>query len=417
MIRDTSAQDRQVAGKAKGKKSILAAGALAAIAVGVYLSIGGFNATASVSRDSIRTATVARGVFERAVNATGRVVASHSPTLYSAAAGRVVFFKKPGAEVSKGEVVAEVHSPELENQWQQEKNKLQSAELELERMRLDVRQKKLALKKELDLRWVEHLAAKRELKRATASFAIKVISEFDFEKAKDNRLTAQLNLENAEKESRIRSEMIDFELKTNKIAMQRQQLVVDDISRRMKELTLRSPVAGIIGNWMKEQDNKVNNNESLLTVIDLSAYEGELDIPQSFADELAIGMSATIRIGSDKYQGELRSVSPEVEDNIVKARVVFSQEGIKGLRQNQHLSVRLLLESKPNTLFVNRGAYLQAGDEAYVIQDGVANRQPIKIGSRGLDKIEVLSGLKSGDEIIVSSTSEFKEHNTIFIQE
>lgn len=413
MIRDTSAQDRVVK---PAKKLPLTWLALAALGLGgAYFTFANFSTASSLAFDSIRIATVTRGVFERAVNATGRVVATHSPSLYSAAPGRVNFLKKPGDAVEQGEVLAHISSPNLESELEQEQNSLTSAGLDLERMRLDVKQRKLALKKARDLSHVNHLAAKRELKRATASFDMKVISEFDFEQAKDNLLTAQLNLDNAVRESEIKSDMIDFELKTNKIALARQQLVVDELQRRQEQLTLRSPVAGIIGNWLVQQDSKVGESDPLLTVVDLTAYEGELEIPQSFADDLAPGMAVNIKLAGKNFLGELRSVSPEVQDNHVKARVAFAEKEVGGLRQNQHLSARILLEKKDDVLQLPRGAYLEAGDIAFLIEDDVASKQTIRIGSRSIDKVEVLSGLQEGDQIISSSVAKIKQYESVYI--
>ena len=415
MIRDTSAQDTLVQQPRPVNKTIVVSLTAVALVALTYFSFANYNADYSVSRESIRTALVERGTFERLINATGRVVATNSPSLYSTAAGRVTFLKQPGEGVSANEIVAKIDSPELLNLLEQEKNKLQGAELNMQRKVLEVKQQKLTLKKSLDVIRVNHMAAVRELKRADASFKIRVISEFDHAKAKDNLLTAELNLDNAQQETVIKSDMIDFELKTIQIDLARQALVVKDYLRQIDQLVVRSPVTGIIGNWIEQQDNKVAQNQPLLTVVDLSAYEGELEIPQTYANELRAGMTVNIRVGNEKLKGQLRSVSPEVQDNSVKARVSFIDASAAKLRQNQHLSVSILLEQKSNAIQVKRGAFTQAGDLAYVIKDGLAHRQPISIGSRSLDTLEIIAGLQPGDEIIISSVAAFEDQKTVYI--
>jgi len=417
MIRDTSAQDTIVEPKRSLSKPLLFVVSAMALVALTYVSFANFNADYSVSRDSIRTALVARGNFVRQINATGRVVATNSPSLYSAAAGRVTFLKQPGETVTKNQIVASIDSPELLNVVAQEQNILQSAELNLQRKALEVKQQKLSLKKSLDVIRVNHMAAVRELKRAETSFKIRVISEFDYAKAKDNLLTAELNLDNAKAETEIKSDMIDFELKTLKIDLSRQLLVVKDYQRQVEQLIIRSPVTGIIGNWIEQQDNKVGQNQPLLTVVDLSAYEGELEIPQTYANELSPGMTVNIRVGNEQLKGKLRSVSPEVQDNSVKARVAFIDDSAASLRQNQHISVGILLDQKDNALQVKRGSFIQAGNFAFVIKDGLAVKRPIKFGSRSLDSLEILSGLKPGDEIIISSVESFKDQQTLYIND
>ncbi|MCV6613650.1 MAG: HlyD family efflux transporter periplasmic adaptor subunit [Cellvibrionaceae bacterium] len=415
MIKDTSAQDRNVERRRRLSPKLLWLLPPLLLLLATASLLGG-GASASLERESLRTATLSRGVFERVVNASGRVVATNSPALYAAASGRVQFVKKPGEQVLANEVIGHIYSPALANQLQQARNRLQSAKLELRRMGLELKQRKLALKKQLDLARVQHTAAKRERKRAASSFKIKVISEYDYEKARDELTKAELDLENAKAEVAIKSEMIDFELQSYQVNVDQQQLVVDELARRFAQLTLHSPVTGVIGNWLADQDSQVATDQSLLTVVDLSAYEGELDISQTFADELAPGMAVTLSLAGQRYPAQLRSVSPEVQDNQVKARVVFSQNDIAGLRQNQHISARILLERKDNALLLPRGPYLEAGEFVYRIDNGSARRQPVQIGARSIDQVEVLSGLAPGDEVITSSVAEFAQHEILLIK-
>lgn len=416
MIRDTSAQDRVVAPQQHWLRKLW----LPLLAVSCVLGLwvwAPWQAEASLSANSLRFAEVKRGLFERAVNATGRVVASHSPALYSAATGRAQLLKKPGDKVAEGEVVASINSPSLDNQLKQEENRLESSLLDFQRMKLEVKQRKLALNKTLDISHVNHRAAKRELKRAKASFEIKVVSEFDYAKAQDDLHKSELDLKNAEREASISSDMIDFELKASKVALAKQQLVVDELQRKKEQLTLRSPVAGMIGNWLVKQDSQVSEHQSLLTVVDLSAYEAELEIPQTFADDLASGMPVGLTVGGKLFAAELRSVSPEVQNNHVKARVVFLDKNLQGLRQNQHLSAKISLARKQNTLYLPRGSFLEASTVAYRIENGIASKVPVKFGARSIDQVEVLSGLQEGDRIISSAVDDFLGHDSMYINE
>jgi len=147
----------------------------------------------------------------------------------------------------------------------------------------------------------------------------------------------------------------------------------------------------------------------------LPPFQCELDVPQSFADDLVVGMQVKVRIGNQTLEARLQSVSPEVQNNIVKARLEFVGATTNKLRQNQNLSAQILLEARDDILQVTRGAFLQAGDFAFVIKDGVAEKHNIQIGSRSLDRIEVLSGLSAGDEIIISSVDRFEDETAIYI--
>jgi len=120
-------------------------------------------------------------------------------------------------------------------------------------------------------------------------------------------------------------------------------------------------------------------------------------------------MPAEIIDGAQKYKGELSAVSPEVVNGQVVARVRFAGEKPAGLRQNQRMTTRILIDEHPNVLMVERGPFVDsgAGRVAYVVRNGVAERTPIQIGATSLNAVEIVSGVKEGDRIVVSGTDAF----------
>jgi HlyD family secretion protein len=147
----------------------------------------------------------------------------------------------------------------------------------------------------------------------------------------------------------------------------------------------------------------------VLTVVDLSAFELELQVPDAFARDLALGMAAEIRSGAQTYGARVRSVSPEVVSGNVATRLEFTGERPAGLRQNQRLTARIVVEEKPNVLEVERGPFLETGggNSAYFVEDGIAERRPIKVGAIALDAVEIVSGAQAGDQIVITGADAF----------
>ena len=88
-------------------------------------------------------------------------------------------------------------------------------------------------------------------------------------------------------------------------------------------------------------------------------------------------------------------MSPEVQQGQVTGRLRFSGEVPQGLRQNQRLSTRIVLESRDDVLKVQRGPFLDSGGGrvAYVVQDDIAVRRPIHTGATSVSEVEILEGL------------------------
>jgi HlyD family secretion protein len=370
-----------------------------------------------VSAAKLRIATVTRGRFVRDVSVDGKVVAAASPSLYSDVRGTVTFRVKAGDPVSKDEVLAVIDSPELSNRLDQEQSTLRSMETDLERARINARKAALQSQENVDLANVKLEAAQRELKRAEAAWKYHVISEHDYAKAKDALAAARLDYDHALAESKLEREGLNFDVRTEGLKVKRQRLLVDDLRRRVDNLRVRSPVNGVVGNLAVPEKAAVTPNEALLSVVDLSRLDVRIAIPESYADGLNLGLDAQITQGGHHYPGKLVAVSPEVQANQVVGRVRFSDPQPSGLKQNQQVQVRILLDARDNVLMVRRGPFLDSGGGrvAYVVRDGVATRTPITVGASSLSDVEVLGGLREGDRIIISDTSDFDSADTVFV--
>jgi HlyD family secretion protein len=263
---------------------------------------------------------------------------------------------------------------------------------------------KLSYQQQLDVASIQKETAQRELKRAKLSIASQVISVIDFEKSKDDLKTAQMAYRHAHSEATLQSERLDFELQVKELEWERQHLLFNELQRQTEQLNIYSPVTGKVGDLLVEQRSTVTENQPLLSVVDLSALEVEVSIPESYADDLGAGMSAEIGYNSQLFTGSVHAISPEVKDNTVTGTIRFSQDTPKGLRQNQRLTTRIILESKENILKVKRGAFLQSGSGrmTYLVNNGLAKQHAIRLGSIGLEEVEIVQGLNEGDRIVIS---------------
>src|SRR5699024_10067669 len=140
-----------------------------------------------------------------------------------------------------------------------------------------------------------------------------------------------------------------------------------------------------------------------MSVIDLSALEVEVQVPESFARDLGVGMNARISGNGNTWKGAVSAISPEVVNGQVATRVRFVENKPRHLRQNQRLSVRILLDHRKNALTVARGSFVDesGGHYAYVMHDGVAVKTPIQVGATSIDKVEIIKGLKPGDKVVI----------------
>lgn len=422
MIRDTSAQDRSLstAQVPASRRPLWLAGAavLALVLLGWVLS-GWLGSARAVSADRLRIAEASRGLLVRDASANGRVVAAVSPTLYAPAGGTVALKILAGDTVEAGQVLAEIDSPELRNELQREQATLAQLEAEVARQRILARKASLLAQREADDAEVTRLAALRDLQRAERGYELGAIAQVEFLRAKDAMASADIRAKHAASASGLETQDVALALKTQEQLLERQRLVTANLERRVDELNVRAPVAGIIGTLSIADRAVVPANAPLMTVVDLSRLEVEIEMPESYAEDLGLGMGADVRIGATTQAGTISAISPEVVNNQVLVRVRYSGEQPAGLRQNQRVTARVLFEEKPDVVKLARGPFVEqlGGRFAYVIEDGIAVRRPIRLGATSVGEVEILEGIAPGERVVISGTDTFADAERVAIND
>lgn len=417
-IRDTGAQDVKMITPRKNKiKWLLGVAILVVGAVSANAFINSHDAAMSVARTAVQIATVERGQLMRDIVATGRVVAANAPQLYSPEKGFVNLQVKAGENVVVGQVVATVDSPELDNQLKQERSELARLEGELARRELDTRRESLTITKQADLAELDLIAAEREHRRAQLSIKDHLINQIDLEKAKDELARARVTHKHAKQEVELAKDTLAFELESVRNTIERQRLVVSELERQVDALTIKASVNGMVGSLFVQDRALVAANETLMTLVDLSAYEAEINVPESYANELGLGMAVELKLANQSITGKLSAISPEVTNREVTARVQFEHDSETNIRQNQQLSARVLLEQRDDVLKIRRGSFTQAGGfVAYRLEGEIATRIDIRLGVTSMREVEILSGAQPGDQLIISNYEEFAQAPTVLLR-
>ena len=418
MIRDTSSQDTPIARPQAGRRIGLVAGVLALVALGAWAlpqARGLLGTGSSVSLERLGVDEVSRGPFVRDIQAEGRVVAAFSPTLFAPAAGAVTLQVHAGDTVKKGQVLATIASPELAARLAQEQAAADTLQTDTLRARVEASQERGALQGARENAAIDVKAAETDLARQQKAFDAGAAAGMQVDHARDALEKARIALSHAEANLHSKDDALKFDVQAKEQAHARQGLLVDDLRRQVAELAVRSPVDGQVGQLFVAERASIAKDAQLLTVIDLSQLEVEMQVAESFARDLAVNMPGEITGNGQAWKGRVSRISPEVVQNQVAARLRFDGVMPSQLRQNQRLSVRVLLDQRPDVLSVRAGTFIDesGGQYAYVVREGVAVKTPVRLGARSVDRVEIVSGLKAGDRVVVSGAENFHAAATV----
>jgi len=423
VIHDTSAMDSPVETRRRWPSWPVLAAAGAAAGILVVLLVWPMlrrwaSADASIEESRLRMAPVVRGDLVFDVGVQGRVVAASRPTLFSPSTGIVSVRVHAGDEVAKNDVLAMVESPELRSKLAQETASLDALRSANARLELDTKQRDLANRQAVDLAQVRVEATARAVARAEELASQGLLSKSDLETSRDTHRVASLELEQAQKRVELDGEALAFELRDAGLRLRRQELLVQDARREVDELTIRAPFAGLVATLPVTDRDAVVRGQAVAGVVDLSNLEVEVNIPESYAARVAPGAKAEVTLDNTMRKGKVTSVTPEVRDGQVQGRVAFVDHQPPGLRQNQRLSTRLILANETNVLKVPRGPFVESGGGrwVYVVEDGVARRRDVEIGAVSVTEVEIVRGLREGEQVVLSDLSQLQGAQTVLLR-
>ncbi len=418
-IRDTQGQDRVLAPARRGahwKRWIIAA-AVVLVALWLVMKIAGgwMSASRSVDASRVRIAQVKRGDLIRDIAAEGRVTTANAPTLYAIAGGTVMLKVVAGDAVKRDQELAVIDSPELRSRLVQEESTFANLQGEARRAVLDAKLARSNAQKLLDQASIDETSAMRELERSQSAFDHGAFSRNQLDRAKDEVQKAKIGMAAAQRDYALQSEVADVDARNKQLLAQRQDAVAGELRRQVAALTLRAPFDGQVGQVQIAQGTNVAINAPILSVIDLSVFEVEIRVPESFARDLSIGVPAQISSVGTQYAATVSAVSPEVVNGEVTARLRFDNGAQpSGLRQNQRLSARIVLDTRSTVLKVERGPFVEQGSGfAYVMDGNVAVRRRVRLGVSSLSEVEVLEGANEGERVVVSGSDQFGDNERV----
>ncbi len=147
----------------------------------------------------------------------------------------------------------------------------------------------------------------------------------------------------------------------------------------------------------------------MLTVVDLTAFEIEFKVAETYARDIKPGMAAQITLNGRPESGTVTALSPEVRDNEVTGRVKFNTQP-PGLRQNARAAVRIVLDERASVVKFEHGALIDENTRFVYVQHGDrAIRVPVELGASSVAEIEALKGLAAGDRVIVSDMRDYND--------
>ena len=393
------------------------AGLLAVVLVSVGLSRLK-PAAPTVERAVVWPDTVKRGPMVRQVRGLGTLTPEDIRWIPATTQGRVEnIILRPGTPVKANSIILELSNPTLEQQLQDAELKLAAAEAGLANLKVQLQNDLLqaratAANMDGDYKKAEMNA---EMKEALAKD--KLVSDLELRQAK-------VDAEQLGVRSRIAQEQLDSKADSMRAQLAVQQSLVDQaravlvLTRQQRdELKVRAGLDGMLQLVPVEVGQQVAPGTNLARVANPSRLKAEIKIAETQAKDIQIGQKAEVDTRNGVVEGRVARIDPSVINGTRTVDVTMTGELPKGAVPDLSVDGTIELERLNDVLYTGRPAFGQ--DQSVVglfkvAPDGVnAERVQVKLGKSSVNTIEILSGLKVGDQVILSDMSAYDAYDRI----
>ncbi|HEX6096248.1 MAG TPA: HlyD family efflux transporter periplasmic adaptor subunit [Thermoanaerobaculia bacterium] len=390
------------------------------IIVAVLIGTSSFgNADYVVDKDRVSIGEVQRGEFLVQVRGTGVLTSKHNQVIGSNVEGRVERIEREaGAEVRKGDVLARIANPKLHEQWSEMR-------WELEALTKENRAGEVVLRSELaDLR-VEAKNAQSNYELARMKVEAEqtlldrgIASRLNFEQTKLSAQQQKERIDSANERVRMMEERLAAMIEANQARVRKMHNSVTLMQQQVDDLVVRAPIDGVVQQMaLKVGQNVVAGTEvgrvapqdNLVAILDIQDYQ---------ARNVHVGQPVQIDAHGNTIRGKVARIEPTVTNGVVKAEVEILDKLPADLRANQSIEGVIDIDRRADALFVARPQLAKGRGRTAVfrVEGDTAVRTPVDFGLVSTRHIEVLSGLKPGDRIIVSDSAAWDTHERIYIK-
>lgn len=413
--------------KKKKRQSLIALGIILGIIAIIVFSII-FKTEKKIQQVSGYTiATVIKGDFTSFTEASGSVVL---PTQVSIVAMDEGYAKTlnvtVGDSVTVETTLAELSVPELEQNKVDLENSIESQQISLEQIILSNSFAVEELKLRIERKKKEITEAKEEVERAKSLMELKSSREADYNTILDtledleNQLEdLELSIEKEKKQGALSKKAQETQIRQLNLNLER---VIDDI----KASKIKSPISGdvlFIDEKLSVPGSLIEQNVQLFTIANTSDVYIDLEVYEQYRTILSLEDTMEILVSSNFIEAEIiqiGSVASLSSDSLAATiQVRVKPIGDVELTLGASAVANIPLGTKNNALTLPRGAYLTTGNQQYiyVVKDNTAIKTKITYGAMDGNQVEILSGVKEGDKVIVSSYQNFIDQDQIELKE
>ena len=361
--------------------------------------------------------TVDKGTIEVSVSASGKVVPAFEEIINSPINTRIVeIYKKGGDSVDVGTPILKLDLQSVETDYKKLLDEEQMRSYKLDQLRVNNQTKLNDLSMKIKVSAMQLNRKKVELRNEQYLDSLGSGTTDKVRQAELSYNVAQLEYEQLKQQYDNEKEVLAAEYKVQELDFSIFRKGLAEMKRTLDDAQVRSPSKAILTYINNQIGAQVSQGSQLAVISDLSHFKVEGEIADTYGDRVAAGGKAIVKIGSEKLEGTVSSVTPLSKNGVISFTVQLNEDNNRRLRSGLKTDVYVMNAVKEDVMRIaNASYYVGRGEYDLFVCDSDKEivKRKVQLGDSNFEFVEVISGLQPGDQVVVSDMSQYKNKNKL----
>ena len=364
--------------------------------------------------------TVDQGTIEVSVSASGKVVPAFEEIINSPINTRILeVYRKGGDSVDVGTPILKLDLQSTETEYRKLLDEEQMRGYKLQQLQVnnETTLKDLAMQVKVKEMTLNRMRVELRNERYLDS-----IGSGTTDKVRQAELSvnvAQLELEQLRQQYENEQQVLAAEYKVQERDFSIFRKGLAEMKRTLDDAQVRSPRKAILTYINDQIGVQVAQGEQIAIISDLSHFKVEGEIADTYGDRVAAGGKAIVKIGSEKLEGVVSSVTPLSKNGVIAFTVQLQDDSNRRLRSGLKTDVYVMNAVKEDVLrLANASYYVGRGEYDLFVRssEGELQKRKVQLGDSNFEYVEVVSGLEPGDQVVVSDMSRYKNKSKLKVK-
>ena len=407
--------------KPKRNKRIIQVTAVVAALILVTVGLRSLKPAApSVERATVWMDTVQQGTMIRQVRGPGTLVPENMRMITAVTAGRIEQrYMLAGAEIEAETVFLRLSNPDVEVQLLQAQQQLSQAQATLITLRSNLQTQRLTQQGLVAQTRTQQLDAQRMYDQNQRLYERNpdLVAQAELDRSRELAEELGTRLEIEQNRLSVLDSSLDEQISAQQTQVERLRAIVQFNTERLASLEVSAGVDGVLAELPVQEGEWVQAGGTLARVVQPGRLKAEVRIPQTQAQDIAVGQLAHIDTRNDTIDGRVARIDPSVQSGTVTIDVLLPEELPRSARPDLSIDGTVVIERLDNVIYVGRPAFGQANSRVGIfklVEDGnYAERVNVQLGRSSVNEIEVVDGLQPGDVVILSDMSQWDGYDRV----